>query len=134
VGQLRAVVELPAVPLAPAAARAALAALLPVWGLSGLAEDARLLVSELVTDAVQHASRTDSLELDLLAHGARLRIALADGSAVRPVIRELTGDVPSGRGMVIIAQVAAAWGVEGYRGGKRVWVELVDHPADAHAL
>jgi hypothetical protein len=53
-----------------------------------------------------------------------LRITLADGSAVRPVVRELTGDAPTGRGMAIVAAVASRWGVEDHHGGKPVWVEL----------
>ena len=126
--QWRASIEMPAVRYGPAAARRFVAALLPTWGLGHLADDAQLVVSELFTNAFQHASESHSLNLELIGYPDSVRICLADGSAVRPVIAELAPDRPSGRGMRIVSALAAEWGAEDHAGGKRVWVEL--GPAD----
>src|SRR4051812_22818914 len=54
-GELRAVVELPATLRSAATARAVVRALLPAWGLGPVVDDAELVVSELVSNAVEHA-------------------------------------------------------------------------------
>lgn len=124
-GLWRASAQMPAVRYGPAAARRLVGALLPTWGLAHLAEDAKLVVSELFTNAIQHAPGPDSFDLELIGFPGRVRIALADGSAVRPVVAELEPNRPSGRGMRIVAALAESWGAEDHRGGKRVWVDLV---------
>jgi anti-sigma regulatory factor (Ser/Thr protein kinase) len=125
-GQWRAVLDLPATAAGPAAARAVVRALLPVWDRAHLVPDAELVVSELVTNAYRHAPGTDSFELELSQSGPGVRIALADGSSVRPANNELTPGGPTGRGMAIVQAVAAGWGAEFHQGGKRVWVLLGD--------
>jgi hypothetical protein len=88
------------------------------------------VVSELVTNAYRHAPGTDSFVLELIRRVHGLRLSLADGSAVRPVIRALSRDQPSGRGMRVVAALASAWGAEEDHGGKRVWIDL-DEPNSA---
>jgi len=123
--QWRASIDVPASAHGPAAARRVVAALLPVWELPELSADAELVVSELVTNAYRHAPGTDSFELELVRREDGVRIALADGNAVRPVIAELKADhQPTGRGMAIVAALATRWGAEDHHGGKRVWVDL----------
>jgi len=124
-GQWRASVDVPASVQGPAAARGVVAAVLPVWELPDLSDDAQLVVSELVTNAYRHAPGTDSFELELVRQSDGVRISLADGNAVRPVIAELHADhQPTGRGMAIVAALAVRWGAEDHHGGKRVWVDL----------
>lgn len=123
-GQWRAVVELPVDVRAPGNARRLVRAMLGTWELETHVDDAQLLISELITNVLQHAPGADSLELQVSATEAALRIALADGSSIKPVVRELTDDRPSGRGMYIVEVLASRWGVEEREGGKRVWVEL----------
>ena len=124
-GQWRASIDVPASAQGPAAARRVVAALLPVWELPDLSDDAQLVVSEIVTNAYQHAPGTDSFELELVRREHGVRIALADGNAVRPVIAELKAqNQPHGRGMAIVAALASGWGAEDHHGGKRVWVDL----------
>jgi two-component sensor histidine kinase len=81
-------------------------------------------VNELVTNAYQHAPGTDSFELEITATDDHIRISLADGSAIRPVIADLDPSRPTGRGMRIVQAVAARWGAEDHHGGKRVWAEI----------
>jgi anti-sigma regulatory factor (Ser/Thr protein kinase) len=124
VAQWRASVDVPATSHGPAAARRLVAALLPVWGFPDLKDDAELIVSELVTNAYLHAPGGDSFELELVRRTEGVRISLADGASVRPMIADLSADHPSGRGMAIIAALASRWGAEDHHGGKRVWVDL----------
>jgi hypothetical protein len=65
-----------------------------------------------------------SLVVELTVSDGWLRVSVADGSAVRPVVRQLSGHEPRGRGMQVVAALAARWGREDHHGGKRVWVEL----------
>jgi anti-sigma regulatory factor (Ser/Thr protein kinase) len=123
-GQWRATADIPATPLGPSTARHVVGALLEGWQLAGVAADAALVVSELVTNAVEHAPVTDSFELELVCHADRVRITLADGSSIRPVVRELSAQEPRGRGMRLVSELADDWGAEDFGTGKRVWVEL----------
>jgi len=129
VAQWRASIDVPATSRGPAAARRVVSAMLPVWGLADLTDDAELVVSELVTNAYLHAPCTDSFELELVRRAEGVRISLADGASVRPIIADLGDEHPSGRGMAIIAQLATGWGAEDHHGGKRVWVDL-ERPQD----
>lgn len=123
-GQWRATADIPANSYGPATARRVVGTLLEGWQLADVAPDAMLVVSELVTNAVQHAPMTDSFELELLCHADRVRISLADGSSIKPVVRELNSERLRGRGMRLVSELTEAWGAEDLGSGKRVWVEL----------
>lgn len=86
-------------------------------------EEAELLVTELVANVVDHAGG-DVLTLELSLAGAWLRIGVLDGSAIVPVVRELSHTEERGRGMRMVVVIAERWGFEEHRGGKRVWVEM----------
>jgi anti-sigma regulatory factor (Ser/Thr protein kinase) len=94
------------------------------WGSPHDLDDAALLVSELVANVVDHARTEAVLALELALAGDWLRISVADGSAVRPVVRELSQDPPRGRGLQLVAAIADRWGAEDHQGGKRIWFEL----------
>ncbi len=129
-----AAVDIPADVHAAAAARAVVEALLPEWDLAGLQDDAKLIATELITNAYRHAPGTDTFELELVLRGRGVRISLADGSSILPIIAELSDDATSGRGMTIVAALGTAWGAEEYRGGKRVWVDLDESAPALHAV
>lgn len=116
--------DIPATIHGPAVARGFIAALLNAHGLDRLTYPAQLVVSELVTNAYQHAPGTDSFELELAVTDDHLRVSLADGSAIRPTVAELNQHAPRGRGMRIVHNLATRWGAEDYHGGKRVWAEI----------
>ena len=101
---------------------------LQAWGSRHDLDDAALLVSELVSNVVDHVQGEATLSLGLAMAGDWLRISVADGSAVRPVIRELEGDRPRGRGLQLVEAIASRWGAEDHHGGKRVWFELTPAP------
>jgi anti-sigma regulatory factor (Ser/Thr protein kinase) len=128
VGQWRAVIDLPATVHAPASARAVVGSVLRAWELAEISADAQLVISELVTNAYRHAPGTDSFELELAKlSDDGVRISLADGSSIRPIVRELASDAPSGRGMHIVEMLVSEWGAEDHHGGKRIWVRI-DRP------
>ena len=105
-------------------ARHVLLELMWAWGVPHDHEDGALLVTELVTNVVDHVGGEAELTVEVSAAEDWLRIAVVDGSAVRPVVRELSMDHPRGRGMRMIQQIAHRWGADEHLGGKRVWCEL----------
>jgi anti-sigma regulatory factor (Ser/Thr protein kinase) len=117
-------VDLPFDARAAGAAREVLRGLLLAWGREHQIDDAAVVVSELVTNAVQHAGERGLLRLELRVTDEVLRLELADGSSVRPMAREIVDSEERGRGMHIVDALTARWGVETHGEGKRVWVEL----------
>jgi anti-sigma regulatory factor (Ser/Thr protein kinase) len=98
--------------------------LLRAWDVPHDREDAALLVTELVSNVVDHVGGEAVLTLEVGVSEDWLRIAVVDGSSVRPVVHELSLDRPRGRGMRMVQAIADRWGAEDHRGGKRVWLEL----------
>lgn len=99
---------------------------LVTWGCPELADTALLLVSELVVNAVSHASSTATVHLTL-ADGV-LRVAVDDSSSVVPAPQVASPDDANGRGLMIVAALADRWGVESTATGKTVWFELAPPP------
>jgi anti-sigma regulatory factor (Ser/Thr protein kinase) len=122
--------ELPlgCLPTAPACARTHTDAVLHEWGLAHLAEDAVMIVSELTTNAYDASviwPDKPSLTLRLHADEARLRIEVWDHSPDNPVPTAADADSEIGRGLTIVAALAAQWGVERHADRlKAVWAEI----------
>ena len=116
-------IDLPPVPGSVPLARRLVRDVLRTWAAPQDREDAELLVTELVANVVDHAG-ADVLTLELALAGAWLRIGVVDGSAIRPVVRQLCTSEERGRGMQLVSSLAERWGAEDHRGGKRVWFEL----------
>ena len=123
-GQQRAKIDIPASVIGPKIARQLVGVLLDGWDLATATDDAQLIVSELVANAVRHAPPADTLELEVVATSEQIRISLADGSSIVPVVAELDTAATAGRGMQLVAALAADWGADLHQGGKRVWVTL----------
>jgi anti-sigma regulatory factor (Ser/Thr protein kinase) len=122
---LSAAVDLPPTAGSVPTARRVAVDVLTLWKAPHDVADAGLLVSELVANVVDHVGGEAAFTLELTLSGDWLRISVADGSAIRPVVRELDGSARRGRGMRLVQQIADRWGVEDHDGGKRVWLELV---------
>ncbi|HEX3491849.1 MAG TPA: ATP-binding protein [Streptosporangiaceae bacterium] len=110
-------------------ARAAVRRTLAYWGLGDLTEDAVLLVSELVGNAVCHARHEAGyggpiLVLSLTCAGPALRIEVRDTDPRPPQPREPGSLDESGFGFVIVDTLASSWGVYQAEPGKAVWAEL----------
>ncbi|MFF2651453.1 ATP-binding protein [Streptomyces sp. NPDC058045] len=115
---------LPRAPQSAAAARRLLRTACAVWGLDDLAEDGALIVSELVANAVQHACQ-GSIRVVVERPATRtVHIAVSDFSRARPVERESGEGDEDGRGLFLVAALAADWGTEERSWGKIVWATL----------
>ncbi|SET83650.1 ATP-binding protein [Geodermatophilus poikilotrophus] len=121
---LTAAVDLTPVPASVPVARHLVLDLLGAWEAPHDAGDAALLVTELVANVVDHVADEASFTLELTLSEQWLRISVADGSALRPVVREFEVGAPRGRGMRLVEGIADRWGVEDHTDGKRVWFEL----------
>jgi anti-sigma regulatory factor (Ser/Thr protein kinase) len=92
------------------------------WGLDELAEDAALLTSELITNAVLHA-RT-GVDVVVRRVQTRVRIEVRDGSRALPRIQSHSMRSGTGRGLQLVSSLSSTWGAEVVEAGKVVWVEL----------
>ena len=99
-------------------------------------EDLVVIVSELVTNAVQAA--TTDLRVDLEIVDRIVRLAVTDAASGMPSVSgPAATDQPYGRGLAIVAALSHDWGVlptgaAGGPAGKTVWarLELVAPPRD----
>lgn len=120
VGRRHLEAELQPTDRAPASARALLDNLLREEAYGHLVDDARAVITELVTNAVLHAGAAGPLHLELDIDDG-VHVAVSDRSAAPPVMRALTTDEESGRGLQIVQQLSVRWGVDYRAAGKRVW-------------
>jgi anti-sigma regulatory factor (Ser/Thr protein kinase) len=119
-----AAIDLPPAAVSIPAARHLVLELLRAWDVPHDRDDAALLVTELVSNVVDHVGGEANLTLELQLSDRWLRIGVVDGSSIRPVVQELSMDRPRGRGMRMVQQIADRWGADDHLGGKRVWFEL----------
>lgn len=96
------------------------------WGYPERADDAALLIAELASNAVRHGTvrgRLFRVEVTLGATALRVAVVDARGEA-KPKVRAAGADAEDGRGLLIVAALAARWDVEELDVGKRLWAEL----------
>lgn len=113
---------------APGMVRTALRDRLAEWDLVGDdVQGALLVATELVTNAVEHAGT----RLDVLVtyDGAVLQIAVEDGRAAPPRLRQVDHGAPRGRGLRIVDAIATSWGTVPHTTGKTVWAQVVPDTA-----
>jgi anti-sigma regulatory factor (Ser/Thr protein kinase) len=106
---------------APARARTMVRGLRPLLG-EERTEDATLLVSELVTNAVKYG--TGNVELHVEAdEDRRGRFTISDsGGGDTPALRETGGARSGGYGLHLVDRIADDWGVT--HASMHVWFEL----------
>lgn len=111
-------------PRAPGEARGHLRRVCRRWAVDEDArEAAEIVVTELVTNAVEHASSASVVEVERREHTLRLTVRDYDVAPLPEA--HLPGPTSSrGRGLAMVAAVSSAWGVEAHRDGKTVWSEL----------
>ena len=117
-------IDLPPTAGSVPAARHLVQELLRAWDVPHDREDAALLVTELVANVIDHVQGEGNLTLELSVSDQWLRIAVVDGSSIRPVVQELSNDRPRGRGLRMVESIAERWGADDHDGGKRVWFDL----------
>lgn len=114
---------LPSDARAPREARHAVARFLTSAHLPQLTDDAELLASELVTNAVRHAS--GPIDVRAYLRDGYLRLEVADSAVDRQVVpRTAHADDEGGRGMELVDKLSARWGWRSTGHSKVVWLDL----------
>lgn len=124
-------VRLRALPAAVPWARRALRHMLSEWQLERMSDPALLLVSELVTNAVQasdgvcrdHKNR-QMITVTLGLTDTSLVIEVWDANSAPPVLQEADITRDCGRGLLLVDFLADAWGHRVAGEGKVVWCEI----------
>ncbi|MFD4632767.1 ATP-binding protein [Streptomyces sp. NPDC058284] len=93
------------------------------WGLPNRAEDIRLCVSELATNALVHGTAPGhGFLVKLNADEDVVRLEVHDSRRQPPEARQAAGTDTSGRGLILVNALADGWGVEDRAPvGKIVW-------------
>ena len=115
----------PAEPGAVRSARAAVRGQLHGWGLDCLADLAALLVSELVTNSMRHATGPIGVRLVRpAALDGALLVEVSDPLPDPPRERVARPEDENGRGLQLVAGSSRRWGTRPGTNGKTVWFEL----------
>jgi anti-sigma regulatory factor (Ser/Thr protein kinase) len=119
---------LPGIPASVPVARRRVRAALGVHGLGEYADDAEIITSELVTNAVRHAcgsgTRTIGVTLTHAGSRAAVTIAVSDSSLQSPTRRDMPASGEQGRGLQIVEALSAHWGWRREDSGKAVFAVL----------
>ena len=122
------------------AARRFVRELLICWGLEALADDAEMIVDELVVNAVVHGTRAGLtrggpggemtvLRLCVLRRVGEVMLAVVDPGNETPMPRQPDWGGETGRGLQIVGALSHVWGWSPIGGhGKAVWAVLRDPP------
>ena len=93
------------------------------WELSeDLSDDAQLVVTELVSNGIDHGEGPITLTVSRKAGG--MLVEVRDESPKLPQLRPVDPSSPRGRGMQLVQALSVSWGTTPERGGKVVWAQL----------
>lgn len=112
----------PAVPASAGRARRFVDSVLAGAGLDSASYAATLLVSELVANAVLHTGTP--LEVVVETGADRVRVEVHDGNPQMPARKHYSNLSGTGRGLLLVEEMATAWGASPTATGKVVWFEL----------
>lgn len=112
------------------------------WNAKSISDDAALVVSELVANALLHglrlpldggpqrgARRTGQVEVQLVSTGSHLICTVRDPSPLPPVRRPAGESDLGGRGLQLIESLSLCWGWTPVSGAKSVWAIFALHPS-----
>ncbi|MEV6294533.1 ATP-binding protein [Streptomyces sp. NPDC051896] len=120
--------DLPAQPAAVGTARRVVRDLLTAWGVpDGTRDDAVLVTSELVTNALVHtAGERIACRLHGTADRIRIEVEDQDGGSTLPTALRAGPDDQHGRGLLLVDALSHDWGVTPLTGrpAQVVWAEL----------
>jgi anti-sigma regulatory factor (Ser/Thr protein kinase) len=96
-----------------------------------IADDAAVMVSELATNSLRHASSQFVVRVERA--GDEITISVEDSGPGAPVLQSPTPRESRGRGLQIVAALASRWGVTRSSDGpgKKVWFTIATRPSGA---
>jgi serine phosphatase RsbU (regulator of sigma subunit)/anti-sigma regulatory factor (Ser/Thr protein kinase) len=113
-------------PEALSSARHMIRAAVGAWGARERSDEIELAADELITNALMHTDSAAVVTVRVLPGAQRvLRVDVDDRSSALPHRRDAGEAGVSGRGLLLVDQLADAWGVESRGSGKCVWSEFV---------
>jgi serine phosphatase RsbU (regulator of sigma subunit)/PAS domain-containing protein/anti-sigma regulatory factor (Ser/Thr protein kinase) len=112
--------EVPSDPAAVGVVRAQVSRRLAEWGLDELVFTTELILSELVTNAIRYG--IGPIRVRVLRDRS-LICEVFDASGTSPHLKYAATTDEGGRGLFLVAQVAARWGTRYVREGKVIWAE-----------
>jgi len=119
---------LPSIPESVRTARFHVRAALVFHGLDSYAEDAAIITSELVTNAVQHVrgdgTETIGVTLARAWNPSAVTVVVSDSSPDGPRRCDPSADREQGRGLQIVEALSAHWGWHPQHGGKAIFAVL----------
>ncbi len=115
---------LPPEPSAPGRARAWVGDRLSAWDVAAVVEDLRLVVSELVSNAVLYAKTTIDVALAIGEGVIELTVRDHNPRSPRPRPQLPDDAATGGRGLMLVEALSDDWGVSERMGGKEVWFRL----------
>src|SRR4051812_47947490 len=104
---------------APAARRWLRLVLMESGGDPATIETAALLVTELLTNAVEYGTG-EAIELTVDLDGVKIRCEVSDDSPQLPEVPALDPTNPRGRGLNLVDVLATRWGADQITGGGKV--------------
>lgn len=123
------IVFLPHAPASVSVARRHLSRELLAWGVTEtVVDDAAVIVSELLSNALRHARAlpgAGQVKVAWIRHGDEVEVAVTDGGAAteprkgQPALSSL-----GGRGLAIVETLSQSWGVRREGEGSTVWASL----------
>jgi anti-sigma regulatory factor (Ser/Thr protein kinase) len=118
----------PSIPESVRIARLHVRAALGFHGLGEYADDAEIITSELVTNAVQHVrddgTGTIVVTIARVLNPAAVTVVVSDSSSQGPIRRDTSADSDHGRGLQIVEALSAHWGWRQEDSGKAVFAVL----------
>lgn len=96
---------------------------LQLWGMPDLIENAQLLTSELVTNALRHGDGSSDIIVRFVITTDRAVIVVDDGSPGKAQVHQAGVDDEMGRGMLLVSALATQWGLSS--DGAVTWCSLM---------
>lgn len=92
-------------------------------------DDVVLVISELVGNAVTHSDDYGDLDVAWELQDGTVLVRVNDSGMGQPQRKHVDEHAISGRGLAIVAAIAADWGVARAGCGKQVWARVPVHQA-----
>jgi anti-sigma regulatory factor (Ser/Thr protein kinase) len=87
----------------------------------------RLVVSELMTNAVEHGSPGEQIQLELILYRDHAHVSIRNLGAGVDMTRLRRGRSDRGRGLEIVAALAERWGIDSGRSGTTMTARVPRH-------